>query len=205
MPSWRLVDVSPRAADAKYTFYLPSAAVIAKVAVGENVKLVFEFDSDDPEATSAERMWVLVDAVDGNGRFRGRLDNDPYWIKDLKAGDLLEFQDIHIINTEHDDGDGLVQKYRARCCVTARVLNEGARIGHLYREEPQRDDDSGWNIFAGDETDDYFADEDKLFYVSLGAVLNRDDSVLSLLDAPVGSAFERAPSGEGFVSVEDDE
>lgn len=204
MPSWRLVNAAENAAACRYTFYLPSAAVIAKVAVGENVKLIFEFDSDDPDVPSAERMWVLVDAIDGDGQFRGRLDNTPYWIKDLQADDPLVFRDIHIIATEHDESDNIVRKYLPRCYVTDRVLYDGERIGCLYREAPLDEDDSGWRIFSGDESDDYLKDEDHFAYVSLGAVLNRDDSVLALLDAEVGAQFERAADGDGFMRVEDD-
>ena len=204
MPSWRLVNAAEIAAANRYTFYLPSAAVIARVAVGETVKLIFEFDSDDPELPSAERMWVLVDAIDGDGHFRGRLNNTPYWIKDLQLDDPLDFRDIHIIATEHDESDNIVRNYLPRCYVTDRVLYDGQRIGCLYREAPLDEDDSGWRIFSGDESDDYLNDDDHFAYVSLGAVLNRDDSVLALLEDEVGAHFERAADGEGFVRVEDD-
>ena len=203
MPSWRLSDAAQVAAEAKYTFYRPSEAAIAKIAVGGNVKLIFEFDNDEPEGISAERMWVLVDAIDGGGHFRGSLNNDPYWIKDLQAGDPIAFRDIHIINIEHDDSDDQLRKYRARCTVSARVLDNGERIGCLYREEPQREDDSGWCIFAGDETDDYFAGENTVAYVSLGAVLNHDDAILHLLDAEIGASFVRIEGSNAFVREED--
>jgi hypothetical protein len=94
MPSWFLVDAQKIAATNKYTFYKPSSEVIAKIAVGENVKLIFGLESDDPEAPAAERMWVVVDSVDGNGRFTGRLDNVPKYIKDLTLGADVSFRDI---------------------------------------------------------------------------------------------------------------
>lgn len=203
MPSWRLVNAAEIAAANRYTVYLPSAAVIAKVAVGETVKLIFEFDSDDPDAPSAERMWVLVDAIDGDGHFRGRLNNSPYWIKDLQLDDPLAFRTIHIIATEHDDRDNIVRRYLPRCYVTNRVLYDGQRIGYLYREARVEDEDSGWRIFSGEESDDYLKEDDNFAYVSLGAVLSRDDSVLVLLDAEVGTMFERAADGDGFVRVDD--
>lgn len=206
MPSWSLANGAKLADAYKYTFYRPSAEAIGKVAVGDNVKLIFEYDNDNPDGWTAERMWVLVDHIDGQGRFRGRLDNHPRHISDLHAGDTLEFSDIHIIQVEHDDdsGDNIVSRYRLRCFVTARVLHDGAPIGYLYREAPEQEDDSGWRIFAGDETDEYFADEDTTFYVSLGAVLNRDDAILPLLDAEAGSTFERAAGSEAFVAVDTD-
>jgi len=207
MPSWRLADAAELAAANKYTFYRPSSSAIGKVAIGDNVKLIFEHDNDNSDGWSAERMWVLVDHIDGNGHFRGRLDNAPRHIPDLQLGDPLAFSDIHIIQVDHDDNDGndLASRYQARCFVSARVLHEGAPIGYLYRETPGQEDDSGWRIMAGDEEDDYFDGEETVFYVSLGAVLNRDDAILPLLEAETGSCFERLPGSEGFVALEPDD
>jgi hypothetical protein len=198
MPTWRLEDATPRAAAHKYTFYKAGPDEISQVRPGENVKLIFEFDSDDPKAPGAERMWVLVDEVLGGGHFVGRLDNNPQWISDLEPGDRVEFRDIHIINTELDDDNNLVNRYLPRCFVTNRVLHDGQKIGYLYREQPDNEKDSGWRIMAGDESDAYMDDSKNISFVSLGAVLARDDSMIHLLDAPAGSAFRRNHETGGF-------
>lgn len=191
MPSWHLEDADPIAAENPYTFYKPSREVIARVQPGEVVKLNFCFSSTDPEAPRAERMWVLVDQVLADGSFRGRLNNEPHYIHDLKLDDPVSFGACHIINTEHDDNDNLVERYIKRCFVTKRVLDDGRLVGYLYREEPDEEKDSGWRITAADESDEYMSDSRNLAYVSLGAVLSRDDSFRELLDAPSGSAFVR--------------
>jgi hypothetical protein len=198
MPTWRLKDATAVAAAHKYTFYKASPAEIAQVRPGENVKLIFMFDSDDPGAPEAERMWVLVDEVLGDGRFVGRLDNTPRYIKDLTAGDRIEFEDVHIVNTEHDDPNSLVNKYLPRCFVTNRVLRDGQKIGYLYREDPDNEKDSGWRILAGDESDEYMNDSKNISFVSLGAVLSQDDSMIHLLDARTGAAFRRNLATGGF-------
>lgn len=202
MPTWRLENADEIATQHKYTFYKPSSDVIRKVAVGENVKLIFQFESTDPDAPGAERMWVIVDEIQPSGLFRGRLDNDPRYITDLQAGDLIEFRSCHIINTEHDDNENLVERYIKRCYVTNRVLRDGAKVGYLYREAPDREDDSGWRITANDESDEYMDDASNCAYVSLGAVLSNDDSFIALLDYPEGSAFVREASSGQFVSCE---
>ena len=201
MPTWRLRDADPIAAEHPYTFYKPSREVIATVSPGETVKLIFEFDSEDAEAPEAERMWVVVERVLEDGEFVGRLDNEPHWIKDLAAGDLVAFGACHIINTEHDDDDNLVERYIKRCYVTNRVLEDGCRVGYLYREDPDREDDSGWRITANDESDEYMDDSENLAYVSLGAVLSKDDSFREFLDSPAGSAFIRNTSTGQFESA----
>ncbi len=191
MPSWSLVDADPIAAENPYTFYKPSSEVIARVQPGDVVKLIFRFESNDPQAPSAERMWVMVDECLVDGRFRGRLDNEPRHIQDLKFDDPVVFAPCHVINTQLDDDDNLVERYIQRCFVTARVLDDGVRVGYLYRETPDDEEDSGWRIMAGDESDDYMDESKNLAFVSLGAVLSRDDAFRDLLDAPVGSAFAR--------------
>ncbi|MBG6630084.1 DUF2185 domain-containing protein [Pseudomonas aeruginosa] len=54
---------------------------------------------------------------------------------------------------------------------------------------------------AGDEADDYMNTAGTTAYVSLGSVLNADDSILPLLDAPPGRAVARRAAGS-FIEVQ---
>jgi len=202
--SWHLVDADEIARAHKYTFYKPATAVLWKVRPGELVKLIFAFESSAGDDPSAERMWVKVSEVFPELRFRGELDNDPGYIKDLKAGETIEFEGKHIINTAHDDHDNLVNQFIKRCYVTNRVLYERQRVGYLYREPPDRDNDSGWRFTGGDETQEYMDDASNFSYVSLGAVLNVDDSFVDLLGAPEEAHFARDPHTDRFVAVDAD-
>jgi len=199
MPSWTLENADDVAAQNKYTFFKSPREAIALVRPGDIVKLIFLFESSDPEAPRAERMWVIVERIDGDGRFFGRLDNQPRWIQDLKPDDGVAFDARHIINTPYDSDDNLVERYIKRCYVTQRVLRDGAKVGYLYREAPDRDDDSGWRFTAGDESDEYMDDADNAAYVSVGAVLSKDDSFIDLLDAPAGAAFQWDGRAKAFV------
>jgi hypothetical protein len=204
MPTWHLENADAIAASNKYTFYKTPRDLIAKVSPGEVVKLIFKFESQNPEAPGAERMWVLVDFIGADGGFRGRLNNEPKWIEDLKLDDPITFDASHIINTEHDDDDNLVGRYAKRCFVTNRVLREGAKVGYLYREEPDEERDSGWRFTANDESDEYMANVDKIAYVSLGLVLSHDDSFIGLLGAPSGSSFARDLKTAEFLPIRND-
>lgn len=199
--SWHLEDADAIAAEYPYTFYKPSRELISRVRPGEIVKLVFGIDTEDPEAPGAERMWVIVEELLPDGSFRGRLDNEPCYIADLKPGDLVHFEPCHIIHTQHHDEDDLVERYMKRCMVTKRILDDGQPVGYLYREEPAAENDSGWRFTASDESDEYMDDSKNVAYVSLGAVLNRDDSFRDLLEAPSGSAFIRNPQTGTFVAL----
>lgn len=203
MPSWHLGDAAELAARHPYTFYKSPPEAIAQVRPGEVVKLIFAFHSDDPHAPGAERMWVLVDTLEPHGRFTGKLDNMPGYIQDLQAKDPIAFEARHIINTQHDDDDNLVNRYAGLCFVTKRVLEDGAPVGYLYREEPDNDDDSGWRFTANDESDAYMHDSANVALVSLGAVLSVDDHFIKLLDAPAGAAFAFDHNTQQFMAIDE--
>jgi hypothetical protein len=199
---WWLTDAEESQRNYPYSFYKPSAAVLAQLTVGQQVKLIFEFDNPDPEGMSGERMWVTIGQIEGD-RFKGVLDNEPTELKALKFGDPVDFEARHIIQTKIDEVEpDKVEKYLPRCFVTHKVLFDGVKAGYVYRQEPQEDSDSGWRITAGDESDAYMDDDDNIYYVSLGKVLNQDDSFLHLLDAEVGSAFERNEATGEFEALE---
>ena len=198
MASWHLENAADIATRNPYTFFKPSAASIALVQPGEVVKLIFGYistEGDLPGVPGQERLWVEVSSADGAGSFTGKLDGSPEHIADLIEGDLIEFNDAHIVETQHAEAGSLVSKYAAYCIVTKRVLLEGAKVGFLYRDPSERDDDSGWCITAGDESEEYMDNPGNAFYVPLGAVLNRDDSIIDLLESKVGSHFMRGGNG----------
>jgi hypothetical protein len=95
----------------------------------------------------------------------------------------------------------MTDKYIKRCFVTNNILYDGEPVGYLYREKPDRDNDSGWRLTAGYETDEYMDDASNFSYVSLGAVLRQDDSFVSLLKHEAGIAFVKDQKGQ-FIEVE---
>ncbi|MFC0349937.1 immunity protein Imm33 domain-containing protein [Undibacterium danionis] len=188
LKTWTLEDVSGRAIEAPYTFYLPSPELIAQLQAGDVLKLIFQCDVENDKGWSAERMWVDVISRDGE-QFVGRLDNQPYYIPDLHLNDEIVFSACHIIQTQRDDPvASLVDQYQARCFVTLAVLRDRRPVNVLYREALDAEDIerrfSGWTLTAGDESDEYCDDPENWHLVSLGAVLNIDDKFRALLDLP---------------------
>ena len=87
------------------------------------------------------------------------------------------------------------------------VINGEAKVGYLYREEPDmakegdRFSDSGWRIRGdtrGKSTEELASRE--IAYVAVGVVLNKDDTWLHLIDEPIGANFEKDFEGGVFVS-----
>ncbi|MBF5057291.1 hypothetical protein Y5W_02585 [Alcanivorax sp. 521-1] len=199
-PSWRLEDARGIADANPYTFYKPSPEAIAALVPGERAKLIFLFDGEQPDAPGGERMWVEIEAVE-DGVFQGRLANQPLHIEALTVGDPVRFEACHIIGVSVvDPVPSLADRYAPRCLISRRAYVDGAGVGFMYREAPAGDDDSGWSFMSGDEDEVYLADPKNVYNVTLGAVLARDDSFVTLLDREPEVAFERNGNGR-FVEV----
>ena len=97
--SWKLEDAQKQAVEVTYTFSKPSKEAIEPLEKGNKAKLVFNFKSDNPEIPSAEQLWVEILLVQNN-KFLGQLEDDPKYIQDLKCGEIIEFEERHIIDTD---------------------------------------------------------------------------------------------------------
>ena len=208
-PGYEIDDPQPIAARAPYTYFLPTRTRLAEIAVGDFVKLIIR-GVPPGDKYDAERMWVIVSTVDGDA-MTGALANEPYDIPQLKPGDEIRFRRSDIIDVELAGDDrnriGLVERreFWDRCLVDRCVVQDGVRVGYLYREAPSlagpsdRCPDSGWRIRGeqGDESDAAM-DAREADYIALGAVLNEDDSWLHLIDEPVGTAWLRNPDTGEF-------
>jgi len=201
--TFEIRDLRPSVAENPYTFFVPRPEAIAAIKPGMTVKLIFA--SLPPSYyTGAERMWVTVTKTDGE-KFEGRLDNIPLDIPQMSLGQTLQFEAHNIASViwndeeeqERLDNTDREEEMFKRCLVDDCVLHENVPIGFLNREEPetfegQKYSDSGWRIrgLRGSATDEEY-DGRKASFVAIGAVLNRDDSILDLLSEPIGCAYER--------------
>ena len=200
---YELVDPRPIAREAPYTFLLPTPAEIEALRIGDLVKLTFK-SIPPSDKWNAERMWVRISEITPAGMI-GTLEDDPSDMPQLERGANVHFQPHHILSIEFEeianrDIPVVVgsKEYWERCLVDDCVLYDGVQVGFLYREFPDmasdedKYPDSGWRI-RGDYRNlpDDVIGARKLSYVALGAVLNKDDSWIHLIDAPIGSAFNR--------------
>jgi hypothetical protein len=81
------------------------------------------------------------------------------------------------------------------CIASDRITVDGQRVGFMYRDEPHNPLDSGWRFLAGDESDAYMDDASHHSIYDVNTIANYDADVIPLLDAPLGSAFERDRTG----------
>lgn len=189
--TWSLEDVSDRAKDARYTYYLPSKTALKLLKLGDAVKVVFLCDVENDKGWSAERMWVQITKC-GLWGYEGFLDNDPYYIPDIKAGDKVKFKSKHIIQLSIDDPEpNTVNDYVSRCYVTNSVLKGESKVSRLYREEPTNEEEnySGWTLYSLSDSEEYLNNSENWNYISLGAILNKDDRFIGLLGSSYNKEF----------------
>jgi hypothetical protein len=91
---------------------------------------------------------------------------------------------------------------RGGCIATDLITVEGRRVGYMYREQPDRDLDSGWRFFAGTESQEYVDDPNNMTIYDVNTIANYDLEIVPLLDAPYGAAFERDEKTGRFVPID---
>lgn len=101
IPSWSLSNCA-LLAQLFPTFYRPSDRLIAKVTIGDLVKLGFQYSDAAIDQGPNEKMWVEIEQIDDHGKFVGRLDNQPFAFDDLYYGDIISFRTENICNTTYD-------------------------------------------------------------------------------------------------------
>lgn len=199
--NWYLDDVREMHEAAPYTFYIPSEEVLSQLKVGDFVKLIFTNEEASSNGYRGERMWVKITAVHGN-QFEGVLDNEPYYLP-IEVGTELSFGMEHICQTEYEEPDGDKRDYYTDTFViiSADVL-EREEFHFMLRDEPDEERDPEWSFLSGYEDDAYLNDTENFLIVSIGVVLNMDDSILPILQQPPLCAYERDEEGT-FQEIQD--
>lgn len=82
------------------------------------------------------------------------------------------------------------------CVVSKKVTREGGKVGFMLREEPQDDEDSGWQFLAGDEDDEYINNVENVELCKVYSIARIDPDVINHIDSPVGTRLVRKSSGK---------
>jgi hypothetical protein len=90
------------------------------------------------------------------------------------------------------------------CIATDRITVEGLPVRFMYREAPIGRSDSGWRFLSGLETDAYMEKAGNQGQHELNFLANCDRSIVEFLEAPIGSAFQKAEAADApFEAVTD--
>ncbi len=87
------------------------------------------------------------------------------------------------------------------CLATDRITVDGCEVGYMYREETDREGDTGWRFFAGDESEDYINDLSHSAVYEVNTIANYDPAILEYLHTDAPCAFEKIPGKRRFRRV----
>jgi hypothetical protein len=87
------------------------------------------------------------------------------------------------------------------CIATDRITVDGKKIGYMYRESPNYENDSGWVFMAGDETDDYMNNPQNAGVYEVNTITNYDPTVIPYLKTAAPCAFQKRRWLPGYKSV----
>ncbi|WP_314588324.1 DUF2185 domain-containing protein [Paenibacillus terrigena] len=201
---WKLDSVVKLHKESPYTFYLPSDQVISQLKVGDLVKLIFMAEETFDNGCNAERMWVEI-LERNESDFLGKLANQPYYLSSLQYGDMIDFKSEHICSTQLDDPNSKDMDYYfdKKITVSNDVLSRN-EFNFMLRFEPDNEHDLGWVFFSGYEDDEFYANPKNFQVISVGKMLNIDDSILVFLDNPetFHCAYERDKDTKKIVKLE---
>jgi hypothetical protein len=89
------------------------------------------------------------------------------------------------------------------CLATNRITTEGYDVNYMYREVTERDGDTGWRFFAGNEDDNYMAEKSNHNIYEVNTIANYSPEILEYLDIAAPCAFERIDGTKRFERIKD--
>lgn len=180
------------------TFLIPAKKEIDNLKIGTLVKLIFVMKKPLENGCHAERMWVKITSIK-SGNFTGVLNNDPYYLKSIRCGDTITFkaENIAAIYVEGTPFDEKLFAIITKRALESRQINWIVRTDDLNNEQ-----DSGWQLFYGDETPEYLDDASNSAIVSLENVLSFEP-LLEAVFSSSGNAYEYSECDNKFVEVKE--
>ena len=110
----------------------------------------------------------------------------------------------HIAQTIIKRGDpSWIDSANLKVLVSEKCFEKGEVVRFLYREKPDRKEDSGWRMFTGHESPEYSDDPKNVRVAAVGYMLDRDPSLLEPLKEGLGAVFERADKSTPWHRVTD--
>ena len=81
------------------------------------------------------------------------------------------------------------------CLASDQITVDGRKVGYMYREKPDRPDDSGWRFFSGDESQEYCDSPAHFEIYNVNTIANYDAQIIPLLASLYPSAWVRSEGG----------
>ncbi len=131
-------------------------------------------NADDKRIWDASPDKIDTDALPGEEEIAGFLSNRQYYEPSIRRRELIG-------------------KY---CVVSKKVTRDGFKVGFMLRDEPNDEQDSGWQFFAGDEDEEYTDKVENVELCIVSSIAGIDPAIIKYIDNPAGSRFVRKSSAE---------
>ena len=86
-----------------------------------------------------------------------------------------------------------------------QITKNGKKVGYLYREEPDNENDSGWRVFSGEESQEYADDPTNFAMYNASTIVELDPEIKNLLGLAYPISFERDDASGEFIESSDGE
>jgi len=88
------------------------------------------------------------------------------------------------------------------CLVSDKITVDGLKVGFMYREKPEDDNDSGWRFLSGTESEEYMGNENNTMIFDVNVVVNYDPAIVPYLKFRVGIDLERIEGTDEFSAID---
>jgi hypothetical protein len=206
MNNWELENVEKKAKENPDQFFIPSTDERKNQKIGDIVRLHFILKEKGPGLPRAERMWVKIFEIDNKGNnFKGYLTSQPKYIKGLKADDVISFNIANIAQVIIKRTDpNWIECGEQAALVSNKCFDKGQIVRFPYREKPDREEDSGWRLFSGEESDEEVNDPANIRKCNVYWLSDWDPTLIGVLQKrKAGEAFDRRKKEHPWQMVED--
>jgi len=85
------------------------------------------------------------------------------------------------------------------CVASDRITIDGEKVGFMYREKKEDEDDSGWRFIAGDEDEEFMENNLNFMMFDVNYIANLDPAIIPYLTYKTGNDLERVEGTDTFV------
>lgn len=195
-PEYHLENSVKKNMELPRIFLIPNREEIENLDAGDLVRLIFVMETPLNNGCRAERMWVRITDKQ-NGVFKGVLDNEPCYLKSIKFGDTITFKAENIASIY---GEKTPFNEKLFAIITKKAL-DNKQINWVFRtDDLNNEQDSGWQLFYGDESEEYLEDSKNSTIISLELVLSFEPLLESVF-CQHGYAYEYSKLNNKFIEV----
>lgn len=88
------------------------------------------------------------------------------------------------------------------CLATDLITVKGEKIGFMYRDYPDDEDDSGWRFLTGTESQGYLDNPKNSGVYDVNTIANYDPAIIPYLDSPIETELARIEDTDEFEILE---